>query len=96
VKKEQWLQELDDEYKNDPEFIAAGILVDINAQFLKQMNKLGIKTKKELADKMGVSESWLTKQLTLGASMKIDTIVAIASALGLEVKKIKLTPWKER
>lgn len=95
MKRADWLQEMHDAGKNDPEYIAAGLLVDINAQLLLRMQELGISQRK-LGEKLGVSQPYLSKVLNLSHNISIGTIVAIAQALDLEVRMPKFVPKEKR
>ena len=83
------LKDLLNEYRFDEEFIYEGLLLDISSQLKKLMEEKGI-TKKELAERMGVSPSYITK-IFGGNNISLKTIAKVLSALEvdatLEIKK---------
>lgn len=57
----------------------------ITEQIRRQMDRMGI-TQEELAGKMEVSQSHLSRSLSQRRDPKVSTLVKIASALGCDVK----------
>ena len=78
--------------ENTIEYKIESIAFDIAVQLYKQMEKLGI-NKKELAEKLGVSKSYITQLLKGKSNMTIETLIKVAEALNLNLQ-IKLVPKK--
>lgn len=76
------LKDLLNEYRFDEEFIYEGLLLDISVQLKKLMEEKGI-TKKELAERMGVSPSYITK-IFGGSNISLKTIAKVLSALEVD------------
>ena len=60
------------------------ILEDFYSAINKQLQRLGI-SQVELAERMGVSKSYVTKALRDGRTLSIKTMIMFADALGLTV-----------
>ena len=60
------------------------ILEDFYAAINKQLQRLGI-SQVELAKRLGVSKSYVTKALKDGRSLSLKTMIMLADALGLKV-----------
>ncbi len=81
------LKDLLNEYKFDPDFIYEGLKYDLSEQLKKLMEAKGI-TKKELAKKMGVSPSYISK--IFGAdNISLRTVAKVLAALEVDAR-IKL------
>ena len=74
-------QALIDKYKDDPEYIAEGMLLDISEQFLGAMESQGI-NRSQLAEKLGCSNAYVTKLFNGSENFTIKKAVQIASVLG--------------
>jgi transcriptional regulator with XRE-family HTH domain len=85
------LRNLLDQYKYDEDFIFEGLILDISDQLKEMMEEKGI-TKKQLADKMGVSPSYITK-IFKGSNISLKTVAKVLAALEIEgsiqIKEIK-------
>ncbi len=73
---EKW----EEEFKKDPEFIYELLKEHLALQLKKLMERKGI-TKKELARRMGVSPSYITK-IFGGDNISLKTIAKVLAALG--------------
>ena len=87
-----WYKERIDELENTIEYKIESVAFDISVQIYKQMKKLGI-NKKELAEKLGVSRSYITQLLKGKSNMTIETLIKVAKALGmtLQIKLVEKT-----
>ena len=79
-----WLEKLDKEFANDPEYIVHGILLDITEDICRAMEQQGI-TRSELANRLGVSRQYVTNFLNTPTNTTLKSIVQFAQAVGLEV-----------
>ena len=87
-----WYKERIDELENTIEYKIESVAFDISVQIYKQMKKLGI-NKKELAEKLNVSKSYITQLLKGKSNMTIETLIKVAEALGmtLQIKLVEKT-----
>ena len=87
-----WYKERIDELENTIENKIESVAFDISVQIYKQMKKLGI-NKKELAEKLNVSKSYITQLLKGKSNMTIETLIKVAEALGmtLQIKLVEKT-----
>jgi DNA-binding Xre family transcriptional regulator len=76
------LKDLKKEFEEDWEFILYGLQLDISYQLKKQMERKGM-TKKELAQKSGISTKKLTKIFS-GDITNLRDVAKICAALGLD------------
>jgi len=87
-----WYKERIDELENTIEYKIESVAFDISVQIYKQMEKLGI-NKKDLAEKLNVSKSYITQLLKGKSNMTIETLIKVAEALGmtLQIKLVEKT-----
>ena len=87
-----WYKERIDGLENTIEYKIESIAFDISVQIYKQMEKLGI-NKKDLAEKLNVSKSYITQLLKGKSNMTIETLIKVAEALGmtLQIKLVEKT-----
>ena len=78
------LRDLLEEHKYDADFIYEGLILDISYQLKKLMVNKGI-TKKQLAEKMGVKPSYITKIFS-GSNISIKTIAKVLAALEIDAE----------
>ena len=69
-----------DSYKDDGDFIAERLLLDIGENIVECM-QVRNKTRAELAEDMGVSKAYVTKLLNGQPNMTIKTLAGLAAAL---------------
>lgn len=81
---EKW----EEEFRNDPEFIQELLKEHLALQLKKLMEEKGL-TKKELARRMGVSPSYITK-IFEGNNISLKTVAKVLVALGEENKYLYL------
>ena len=79
--------------RDTPEYIAAGLYDEFTESVWSIRRQKGMK-QKDIAEKMGVSPPYLSKQLSGKQKLTISAICKIAHALDCDVK-IELVP-KER
>lgn len=84
---EQWEQE----YAEDAEYIAYGLLTDITADICAAMDEQGMK-RKELAERLGVSPQYVTKFLNTPENTTVYQVVRFAQAVGLNVRMSTVEP----
>jgi len=89
--RKKW-EKFSEEIENTIEYKIESIAFDIAMQIYKQMEKLGI-NKKDLAEKLNVSKSYITQLLKGKSNMTIETLIKVAGALNLNLQ-IKLVPKK--
>ena len=80
-----WYKERIDELENTIEYKIESVAFDISVQIYKQMEKLGI-NKKDLAEKLNVSKSYITQLLKGKSNMTIETLIKVAEALGMTLQ----------
>lgn len=86
----QWLQQYLDRYRDDPEYVLEGVVLDLTDQIAVAMQDQGI-SRAELAERLGVSRAYITKVLGGSTNMTLRTLVRLALALGL-VPEVSLVP----
>ncbi len=76
------LEDLLQEYRYDPDYIYEGLKYDLSEQLKKLMKEKGL-SKKELAERMKVSPSYITK--IFGAdNISLRTVAKVLAALEVE------------
>lgn len=79
-----WFDEEVDQLEKDPEYIAYGLMVDLAAQVAKKLKTEGLK-QKDLAERLGKSEGWISRFMNDPTNFSIKKLVEIAVALGMEL-----------
>lgn len=69
-----------EQFRDDPDFVAHQILLDLNEQILGRMDELGLRNK-DLADLLGVSRAYVSRLLDGRPNLTIRSLAAIAIAL---------------
>ncbi len=85
------LRDLVHSYGADAGFIYEGLVIDLAVQVKRLMDKEGV-NKKELAERMGVTTSYLTRIFS-GQNLTLRNIAKIFAALEIE-PVITITGWK--
>jgi len=80
-----------DSLQDDPEYIAAGLMIEIADRVFEQMKNLGM-TQKQLAKQIGCSQPYISRILNHGTSMSLLTLARIAVALDMEIQPVLLAP----
>ena len=84
------LKELLKEFKNDPDYIYESLKYDLSEQLYELMKEKGI-TKKELAERMGVSPAYVSK--IFGAdNISLRTVAKVLAALDAGDMTLKIVP----
>lgn len=105
MNKRNWFAEKIEKFKNDPEFIAHGVILEFTEKIVTIMKEQNI-NRTELAKKLGVSKAFITKLLNGNPNLTIKSMVSIANILGcelnidlypegFEIKKFYATPTKK-
>lgn len=76
----EWFQGLVDKYKDDSEFIAEGLLIEVTEQIHKQLQTQNI-SRSQLAQKLSCSPAYITKLLNGAENLTLKKLVQIAQAL---------------
>lgn len=71
-------------FENDPHFIAEALLLDINEQLVRLLEEQGV-SRSALAQKLGVSNAYVSKLLNGNENLTIKQLVKIASVLGRKI-----------
>lgn len=79
-----WFDKEVEQYENDPEYIAYGLMVDLAAQVAKKLKKEGLK-QKDLAERLDKSEGWISRFLNDPTNYSVKKLVEIAVVLGMEL-----------
>lgn len=92
----QWFQQYLDRYRDDPDYILEGVILDVTEQIVAAMQEQEI-SRSELAKRMGVSRAYITKLLRGEGNTTLRTLVRIALALGLrpQVSFVEPEPMDE-
>jgi len=83
-------QELVDEFEHDPEYVAYGLVSDFVDDVCRVMEAKGL-TRRELANKLGVTPQYVTKFLNSTENTSVHQLVRFAQALGMDVR-LSLSP----
>ncbi len=81
------------EYKYDSDFIYEGLILDISTKLKRLMEKKGV-TKKQLAERMDVSPSYVTK-IFGGSNISFKTLAKILAALEIDAT-ISIGEWGKK
>ncbi|TCK05210.1 helix-turn-helix domain-containing protein [Phorcysia thermohydrogeniphila] len=87
------LRDLLEEYRYSEEFIYEGLRLDLSYWLKRLMEERGV-TKKELAERMGVSPAYVTKIFS-GSNISLRTVAKVLAALKVDAK-LFLEERKER
>lgn len=80
MKRSSWAQSHYDHIKNDPEYLAARVMIEVNEQIVQRMEELAI-SQHELARRIGITQPALSRLLNHGTNVTMRTLVKIAVAL---------------
>ncbi|HLR33317.1 MAG TPA: helix-turn-helix transcriptional regulator [Fodinibius sp.] len=94
---DKWIKEKEQKLKNDPEYIAYGIMLDISSQITNRLNELNWK-QKDLAERLNKSQGWISRLLNAPTNFSIKKLVEVALAidLKLDVQMAKTTKADSR
>ena len=94
MERSTWAQKHYDRVKDDPEYLAARLMIEINDHLYARMQELGL-TQRDLAERLGKSQPYVWKLLNHGTNMTLKTLTAVAKALELIVEPPKFIPVEE-
>jgi transcriptional regulator with XRE-family HTH domain len=80
MQTKSWFTEKLDTFANDPEFLAEEAILEFTEKLVAKMQEQKI-SRAELAKRLDVSKSFITKLLNGNPNMTIKTMVAIAAML---------------
>jgi transcriptional regulator with XRE-family HTH domain len=81
--KERFSQLLN-KYKDDPEYIAEGLIIDITEQIVERLSTQKV-TRTQLANRLKCSNAYITKLLDGTQNLTVKKLVEIAVALGCSI-----------
>jgi transcriptional regulator with XRE-family HTH domain len=84
MKPQERFEKLLQQYENDPEYIAEGLMIDITEQIVNLMNTRKL-SRSDLASKLKCSNAYITKLLNGSENLTIKKLVQIAQALGMSM-----------
>jgi transcriptional regulator with XRE-family HTH domain len=84
MRRSAWAQEHHDRLADDPEYLAAGIMIELSEQIVRRMEELGI-SQHELARRIGKKQPFISRLLNHGTNMTIRTLAALAIALDADI-----------
>ena len=73
-----------EQYKDDPEYILEGLLIDINEQLVGEMERKKF-TRTQLAKQLNCSNAYITKLLNGTENLTLKKLLEVALALGKEL-----------
>jgi len=80
MQTKNWFTEKLDKFANDPEFLAEEAILEFTEKLVAKMQEQKV-SRAELAKRLDVSKSFITKLLNGNPNMTIKTMVAIAAML---------------
>lgn len=86
---EGYLDKYNREHAKDPDFVIEGVKLDITLQIMDILKDRGM-TKKNLADKLGVSKPYITRLLDGDSNFTLMTLVKIGIALDMNLNLLLL------
>ena len=89
----EWWKDLTEEFESTLEYQVESASFNISIQVYNRIKELGL-TQKELAEKLGVSKSYVSQILKGKSNMTIETIIKLGTVLDL-APVISLTPKVE-
>ncbi|GEM_PF-2089011 len=91
LQRGEWAESVFEEIKNDPQYAASKLMVEINEAFCERMKELRV-SRTELAARIGKTQPYVSKLLNHGTNMTLMTIAKIAEALELDVNPPAFIP----
>lgn len=90
---EKWFKDKLETFREDAEFYAEELILDLTEQIVAAMKELGV-NRTELAARMGVSKAFVTKLLRGNTNVTLKTMASLARSLGCNVN-IEVCPKKK-
>lgn len=84
MNSENWFKEKLDKFKDDIDFLAEKVILDLTEQIVAHMKENNIK-RAEFAKRLGVSKAFVTKLLNGHSNLNIKTMVSVAKTLDCEL-----------
>lgn len=81
---------LQEKFKDDPDYVAEGVLIDLLEQVVSEIDRRGW-NQKQFAAALGCSDAYVSKILSGSENLTIRTISEVATVLGCSLK-IALSP----
>ncbi len=81
---EKWFKDKLEAFREDAEFYAEELILDLTEQVVVAMKELGV-NRTELAARMGVSKAFITKLLRGNTNITLRTMASLAKSLGCNV-----------
>jgi transcriptional regulator with XRE-family HTH domain len=73
-----------DEWRDDPDYLYEGVVLELTEQIVARMKERGIR-RSDLADRLGTSRAYVTKLLDGQDNMTLKTLARVANALEMKV-----------
>ena len=84
MKPDKWFEKTLKSFEKDPQFLLERKILDVTEEICAVMKKKDI-TRKELAERLGVSPAAITKILRGNSNFTLKTLLSLASALDLDL-----------
>lgn len=81
---ENWFKDKLEDFRDDADFYAEQLILDLTEQVVSIMKELGM-NRTELADRLGVSKAFVTKLLRGNTNITLKTMTFLARSLGCDV-----------
>lgn len=81
---EKWFQKKLEGFREDSDYYAEELILDLTEQIISTMKKLNL-NRTELASRLGVSKAHVTKLLNGNTNITLKTMAALARSLGCDV-----------
>lgn len=81
---EKWFKDKLEAFRDDAEYHAEELILDLTEQVVVAMKELGV-NRTELAQRLGVSKAFITKLLRGNTNITLKTMAALARSLGCNV-----------
>ncbi|HHT9134652.1 MAG TPA: helix-turn-helix domain-containing protein [Candidatus Avalokitesvara rifleensis] len=82
--KKPWLEQFAERYKDDPDFIFEGAILDFTEAVCEKMEKDRV-SRAQLAERLGKTRAFVTRTLNGQPNLTLKTMVRIAHALNSEL-----------
>lgn len=82
---EEWFKDQLEKFKNDIDFKTEGIILELTEKIVEIMDRNKV-NRAELANRLGVSNAYITKLLNGNPNLTIKSLVSIASALNCDLE----------
>ena len=82
--EQDWLQQFEDEYRKDPDYITEKTFLETMEKVLAVMEDKGI-SKAELAERMDVSRAYISKLFNNSTNLTLTTLAKLSVALDISI-----------